>query len=352
MRRYNRPESANRVSPDAETISHNDPLSGPYRSILPVDLGRLQEVRLSPLVQSLGPIQSIHGIAITPVRIQLLDQCELQIMPAPTRIADLLRQIHGTQLYTFTGLSSQHLLTSYVGISQQVNGSRVVNSFRQWSPQMLPAGLALLTRPQPYGLSMLRYVESATVKHSSMRTRPLNTQSNAGKARQRLSSASRALADALAQQIADALTVFALGGDHNPTAWHYPNARDHAAALIHRLGGRSVDSRQVVQMLTAAGAQINAEKPDFTARRDLVQREPESGNARISVARHGKLSVYYPTGVITEQQALADYAQQRQQSHGGWPPIPTTSTGTWCPCRFCTPITTFSPAPTPALAVA
>jgi hypothetical protein len=217
---------------------------------------------------------------------------------------------------------------------------------------MLPAGLALLTRPQPYALNVLRYVESAVVKHTSMRTRPLNTQSNARKASQRLTPARRSLADALAQQIADALTVFALAGAHNPTAWYYPNARDHAAALIHRLGGRAVDTRQVVQMLTVADARINARLPEYSTRRDLVQREPESGNARISVAKQGRLPIYYPTGVITEQQALADYAQQRHQSHGGWPPIPTTSTGTWCPCRFCTPITTFSPAPTPALALA
>jgi hypothetical protein len=185
-----------------------------------------------------------------------------------------------------------------------------------------------------------------------MRVRPLNSHSSARKASQRLSPADRALADALAQQIADALTVFSLGGAHNPTAWYYPNARDHAAALIHRLGGRAVDTRQAVQMLTAAGARINAQRPVFTTRRDLIQREPESGNARIGVAKHGRLAVFYPAGVITERQALADYAQQRHQSPRGRLPIPTASTSHWCTCPYCTPITTFSPAPTPALAVA
>jgi hypothetical protein len=299
---------------------------------------------MSPLVHPLGPTRVVHGIPVTPVRVQLLDGCELRITPAPAGGTDLLALIHGTLLYAFTGVGLRQLLTSYTGISGVLDGSRVVASFRQRVAQMRPAGLALLTRPQPYSVDFLRHLESAVLKRLTMRTRALNAQTSAREASRRLTPGERALADALAQQIADAISVYALGGFHNPVAWGYRNARDLAAALIHRLAGRAVDTHQVVQMLADAGAVLTAKEQDYVSRRDLRQREPESGNVRIGHIMVGRVAVYYPAGVITAQQARADYAQQRQHVRRGPLPIPFSATSTWCPCPYCTPVTAFSTA--------
>ncbi|MGY1883961.1 hypothetical protein ACI799_01490 [Blastococcus sp. SYSU DS0753] len=305
---------------------------------------------LSSYVQPLGPNQVIHGIPITPVRIQLLDSCELRILPMPANTADLLRAIHGTLLYGFTGVSLGSVPTSYIGISEGVSGSRVVQSLKQRTPYMESAGLALLSRPLPYRLDMLRVLEAATLKRSTMRTRPLNTQSNAREAYRRLTPPERTLADALGQQISDAITVYALGGAHATAPCHYPNARDFAAALIHRLGGRAVDTAQVVSMLLAAGAPLTAKEKLFVTRRDLLIREAETGNPRIGHFKVEDLAVYFPASV-TPQQARADYAAQRNgRRRRSRLPIPAPATTTWCRCPYCSPITAFSTcsSPTPA----
>jgi hypothetical protein len=236
---------------------------------------------MSPLVQPLGPTRLVHNIPIRPVRIQLLDGCELRIIPAPTGTARRLAGIGNTLLYEFTGVGVRNLLTTYTGISEEISGQRVVNSLRQRVTQMRPAGLATLTRPDPYDLDFLLHLESAVVKHLAMRTRPLNTRTSVGEAsEQRLTPTDRALADALARQVADSISAFALGGFHNVPAWRYPNARDLAAALIHRLG-RAVDTHQVVGLLSAAGASLNSLRQPYVQRRDLIQREKDGGNVRV-----------------------------------------------------------------------
>jgi hypothetical protein len=307
-------------------------------------------VLLSPYFEPLGPTQVVNDIAITPVRIQLLDECELRILPMPVSSANLLRAIHGTLLYGFTGRSLQDLLTSYIGISEGVNGSRVVSSFRQRAPYMWAAGLALLTRPLPYRLDILRVVEAATLKRTTMRTRPLNTQSSAREAYRRLNAPERSLADALGQQIADAITVYGLGGGHATAARSYPNARDLAAALIHRLGGRAVDTAQVVDMLLAAGAPLTAKEKLFVTRRDLLIREAETGSPRIGHFKVDDLAVYFPAS-ITPQQARADYANQRHgRGRRSRLPIPAPATTAWCRCPYCSPITAFAARHSPAQA--
>jgi len=215
---------------------------------------------------------------------------------------------------------------------------------------MQAVGLTLLTRPVPYRLDLLKVVEAATLKRTTMRTRPLNTQSSARESYRRLSPAERTLAEALGQQVADAITVFGLGGAHATTALAYPNARDHAAALIHRLGGRAVDTGQVVDMMLAVGAPLTAKEKDFVARRDLLIREAETGAPRIGHIKIGQRVVYYPASV-TPQQALADYRGQRQtKGAASQLPIPSPATTEWCRCPFCSPKTAFVAAHLPAQA--
>ena len=303
---------------------------------------------MSPLVQPLAPMRLVHNIPIRPVRIQLLDGCELRIIPAPTGTTRRLAGIRNTLLYEFTGVGVRSLLTTYTGISEEISGQRVVNSLRQRVTQMRPAGLATLTRPDPYDLDFLLRLESAVVKHLAMRTRPLNTRTSVGEAsEQRLSPTDRALADALARQVADSISVYALGGFHNVPAWRYPNARDLAAALIHRLG-RAVDTHQVVGLLSAAGASLNSLRQPYVQRRDLIQREKDGGNVRVGHIKVDGLAVFHPAGVMTPQQALADYAAQRRAHPTGRLPIPAPGSGRWCPCPYCTPTTPFTTAAAPA----
>lgn len=302
---------------------------------------------MSPLVQPLGRTRLVHNVPIRPVRIQLLDGCELRIIPAPTGTARRLAGIRNTLLYEFTGVGVRNFLTTYTGISEEISGQRVVNSLRQRVTQMRPAGLATLTRPDPYDLDFLLRLESAVVKHLAMRTRPLNIRTSVGEAsEQRLTPADRALADALARQVADAISAFALGGFHNVPAWRYPNARDLAVALIHRLG-RAVDTHQVVAMLDAAGASPNSLHRGDVARRDLIQREKDGGNVRVGNVKVDGLAVFHPAGVMTPRQALADYAAQREEHPSGRLPIPAPATSQWCPCAYCTPTTPFTTVAAP-----
>lgn len=299
---------------------------------------------MSPLVHPLGPTTLIHRIPVTPVRIGLPDGCELQIAPVPASVEGRLAGIQNTLLYVFTGIGLGRLLTSYTGISEQVSGHRVITSLRQRVTQMRPAALIALTRAVPYSFDFLLHLESAVLKHLAMRTRPLNARTSVGEASARLTPAQRALADALARQIADAVSAFALGGMHNRTAWGYRNARDLAATHIHRLGGRAVDTCQVVDLLTAAGASLTSLRQPFVQRRDLIQREKDGGNVRVQHVKVDGLAVFYPAGILTPAQAEADYAAQRRRHPRGRLPLPAPATEQWCPCPYCTPSTTFSRA--------
>jgi hypothetical protein len=300
---------------------------------------------MSPLVQPLAPMRLVHNVPIRPVRIQLLDGCELRIIPAPTGTARRVAGIRNTLLYGFTGVGLRNFLTSYIGISEEISGQRVANSLRQRVTQMRPAGLATLTRPDPYDLDFLLRLESAVVKHLAMRTRPLNMRTSVGEAsQQRLTPADRTLADALAGQVADSISAYALGGLHNVVAWRYPNARDLAAALIHRLG-RAIDTHQVVQMIAAAGASLNNLHQSDVARRNLIQREKDGGNVRVGHVKYDRLAVFHPAGVMTPEQALADYAAQRRAHRHGRLPIPAPRSSGWCPCPYCTPTTPLTTAP-------
>jgi uncharacterized ParB-like nuclease family protein len=307
-----------------------------------VDLVRLQEVSLSALVRPLRPVQVIHGIPVSPVHIQLLDGCELHIVPPPANHLGRLALIRGTLLYAFVGVGLRSMLTSYTGISELVDGSRVITSFRKRTAEMRPAALVLLTRPVPYSLDMLKHLEAAVLKRLTMRTRALNAQSSAREASLRLSARERALADALAQQIADAISCYGLGGLHNAMARNYRNSRDLAAGLIHRLGGRALDSYQAVDMLHATGAHLTALRKDYVVRRDLIQRERDGGNVRVDNIKVDGVAVFFPAGVVSPQQAAADYAGQRRRHGRGRLPVPAPATGIWCRCPYCTPATGFT----------
>lgn len=298
-----------------------------------------------PTVEPLGAVHVVHGVPVHPVQIrQLAGGCQLLIIDqVPDQLHGRLDLIRGTLLYAFTGVGLRGQLTAYAGISELIDGSRVINSFRQRADQLRPAGLALLTGPTSYPLPVLRHLESAVLKRVTMRVRALNRQTSAPEATRQLDGAGRLLADELAQQVADAISTYALGGYVNLGAYRYRNARDHAAALIHRLRGRAVDTRQVVDMLSRAGADLTSRAPVFTARRDLVQREQESGNARIGHLRHDGVVIYYPQPVLTAAQALTDYLHQRQQGQRlAALPLPTPASDTWCPCPYCSPVTTFT----------
>ncbi|MBB3084215.1 hypothetical protein [Geodermatophilus sabuli] len=298
-------------------------------------------------------MQLLHGIPVQPVRISLLDGCELTIAAAPASTAMRLAAVRNTLLYNFVGTGIHNLITDYTGISEQISGQRVLTSLRQRIPQMRPAALSTLTRPRPYDLDFLLHLEATTLRYRTMRVRALNSRTSAVDATSRLTRAERALADALARQIADAISVYGHDSRHNAAAWRLKNARDHAAALIHRLGGRAIDSYQVVAMLAAAGARQRALQQDYVTRRDLIQRETDDpGNIRVNNLKHDGLAVFYPAGVITPAQALADYATQRAAKPRGRLPIPTPATTTWCRCPYCSPTTTFTPISRAAIAAA
>ncbi len=298
---------------------------------------------MSPLVHQLGPTRRVHRVPVTPVVIDLLDGCRLQLIPAIGGPGALLATVQGTLLYCLTGVGLRRLLATYTGITQQLTGARVLQSFRQRTAEMRPAALALLLRDTPYAEDFQAHLEAAVIKHLAMRTRPLNVRSAVGETTAGLAAAHRPLADALARQVADAVSTFGLGTFHNVPAWGYRNARDLAAASIHRLG-RAVDTHQVVQMLDAGGASLTSLRQDYVARRDLVQRERHGGNVRVDHVKVDGITVFYPTGILTPAQALADYTTQRRHRPRGRLPIPPPATGRFCPCPYCTPSTQFTAA--------
>ncbi len=292
-----------------------------------------------PLVRPLGPLSLVHGIPVQPVTVHLLDHCQLTITVAPPNTALRLAAVRNTLLYNFLG-DGVCGLTDYTGISEEISGHRVITSLRQRVSQLRPAALSTLTRPQPYGLDLLLAVEAATLRYRTMHVRALNVRTSAADAISRLTPAQRALADALGRQIADAISVYAHDSRVNVAAWRLRNARDHAAALLHRLGGRAVDTHQLVAMLNEAGATQNSVRQDYVTRRDLIQREDDH-DIRVGHVQHGKVVVFYPAGVTTPDEALADYAAQRAVRPHGRLPIPAPATTDWCRCQFCTPTTVF-----------
>jgi hypothetical protein len=254
------------------------------------------------------------GITVTPAVLTLADGATLTIsnrVPL-TAIGRREAAMSGT-LYCFGGRVDRPggYLGGYLGQSGALDGGRAATSLTRWvvtQRRILPAGMAILRRDEPYPDAYRRFVEARAIMGLSSRMLwMLNTHTNANLASSRLTRAEVFDGQALAAEIADAIRTRLFGGLVNPHPSPAANARESAVRVV-MWATRGVDTFEVMRAMRASGLSSKGISWDFSIRRDLALRERETrGTPRVVSCAHRNRRVFWNPLSLTKAQALRGY---------------------------------------------
>ncbi len=252
-------------------------------------------------------------ITVTPTIVTLSDDAELTISDLVPLTATGRREaaLPGL-LYFFGGRIDRPggYLGGYLGESGDLDGPRAATSLTHWvitQRRILPAGMAILRRDQPYRADYRRFVEArAIMALSSSMLWMLNTHTSAGQASSRLSRAEVSAGEVLATEIADAISTHLFGGLANAHPSPAANAREAAVRAV-QWATRALDTYEVMRALHTSGLRSKGVSWDFSIRRDLALRELETrGTPRVFSCAHRNRRLFW-SPALTKAQALRGY---------------------------------------------
>ncbi len=254
------------------------------------------------------------GITVTPTVVSLVDRATLTISDAVPLTATGRREAALSGLLYFYGGRIDRpcgYLGGYLGQSGALNGPRAATSLTHWiitQRRILPAGMAILRRDEPYRDDYRRFVEArAIMALSSSMLWMLNTHTSAGQASGRLSRAEVSVGQVLATEIADAIGTHIFGGLVNAHPSPAANAREAAVRAV-LWATRALDTYEVMRALRAGGLSSKGVSWDFSIRRDLALRELETrGTPRVFSCAHRNRRVFWNPTTLTKAQALRGY---------------------------------------------
>ncbi|NMM23747.1 MAG: hypothetical protein HHJ11_09660 [Phycicoccus sp.] len=253
------------------------------------------------------------GINVTPTVVSLSDGAELTISAdVPLTATGRREAALSGLLYCFAGRVDRPdgFVGGYLGQSGDLDGPRAAASLTRWvitQRRIIPAGMAILRRDQPYRDDYRVFVEArAIMAVSASPVWLLNTHTAAGKASIRLSRAEVFDGEALATEIADTIRTHLFGGLVNPHLSPASNTREAAVRAV-LWATRALDTFEVMRALRAGGLSSKGVSWDFSIRRDLALRELETrGTPRVFSCAHRNRRVFWsPT--LTKAQALRGY---------------------------------------------
>ena len=253
------------------------------------------------------------GITVTPTVVSLSDGAELTISDLVPLTATGRREaaLSGL-LYCFAGRVDRPdgFVGGYLGQSGDLDGPRAATSLTRWvvtQRRIIPAGMAILRRDQPYRDDYRVFVEARTIMGlSSAGLWMLNTHTAAGQASSRLTRAEVSAGEALATEIADTITKHLFGGLVNAHPSPAANGRESAVRVV-LWATRALDTFEVMRALHQSGLRSKGVSWDFSIRRDLALRELETrGTPRVFSCAHRNRRLFWsPT--LTKAQALRGY---------------------------------------------
>ena len=254
------------------------------------------------------------AITVTPTIVTLTDGAELNISDLVPLTATGRRQAALSGLLYFYGGRIDRpdgFVGGYLGQSGDLDGPRAATSLTHWiitQRRILPAGMAILRRDQPYRDDYRRFMEArAIMTLSSSMLWMLNTHTSAGQASSRLSRAEVSAGEVLATEIADAIGNFLFGGLVNPHPSPAANARESAVRVV-LWAPRALDSYEVMRALHLNGLRSKGISWDFSIRRDLALRERETrGTPRVFSCAHRNRRLFWNPATLTKAQALRGY---------------------------------------------
>lgn len=253
------------------------------------------------------------GITVTPAVLSLFDGSTLSISrDVPPRAAGRRQAALSGLIYFFGGRidSPGGFCGGYLGQSGDLDGCRAAESATRWvitQARILPAGMALLSRAQPYPADYRRFVEAKCIMGlSSSHLWMLNTQTGAYASSSRLTRAQVLQGEMLAADISAAIRSHLFGGRANSHPSPASNLREAAVRTV--MGAtRGLDTAEVMGALQAGGLSSDGASWGYTIRRDLNLRERQTrGTPRIFSCTYRSRRVFWsPT--LTKAQALAGY---------------------------------------------
>jgi hypothetical protein len=255
------------------------------------------------------------AITVTPAVVTLSDGATLTIRDDVPLTAIGRRQAALSGLLYFYGGRIDRpdgYLGGYLGQSGDLDGPRSAVSLTHWvitQRRILPAGMAILRRAQPYQDDYRRFVEARAIMalSSAAMVWMLNTHTSAGQASTRLSRAEVHTGQVLATEIADTIRTHLFGGRVNPHPSPAANGRE-AAVRVVLWATRALDTFEVMRELRAGGLRSNGVSWDFSIRRDLALRELETrGTPRVFSCAHRNRRVFWNPITLSKAQALRGY---------------------------------------------
>jgi hypothetical protein len=254
------------------------------------------------------------GITVTPTVVSLFDGATLTIS------ADVPLTPTGRQQAALSGLiyfyggridRPSGYVGGYLGQSGDLDGGRPASSLTHWTVtqrRILPVGMALLSRDQPYRNDYRVFVEArAIMVLSASMLWMLNTHTNAGLTSKRLSRAEVFEGQVLATEIASAIRTHLFGGMANSHPSPAANGREAAVRAV-LWAPRALDVFEVMRALRAGGLRSKGVSWDFSIRRDLALRELETrGTPRVFSCTHRNRRIFWNPITLTKTQALRGY---------------------------------------------
>lgn len=271
------------------------------------------------------------ALTLPPVPTQLItvsDGSRLTITgDVPTDVSERRARVRGAQLYCIAGLLTDphnplapaRYTAAYLGKSSALY--RANTSFTSWvitQRRLQPVAIALLHREDAHEPDVLSALEARCIQLLS--TGPgnvvmLNRHTSANLASARLSRTQITTVQDLAAEIADHLWRRMLASTTNPhPGAPASNARELAIRCI-LAADRAVDVPDIVALLTAAGHHSTGNTPEFSTRRDLLQRE-DRGRPRIPTTWHRHRRLFWPPR-LPKHTALARYDQAKPARTAG-----------------------------------
>lgn len=255
------------------------------------------------------------GITVRPATILLTDGSTLTISASvPLSAAERRQAALGALLYCFAGRIDQPSgpLGAYLGQSHDLDGPRAATSLSRWvitQRRIIPAGMAILRRDDPYEDDYRRYVEARTIMRiSAAGIWLLNTHTSAGLASARLSRSQVRDGQDLAEHVADAILIHLFAGQTNPHPSPASNTREAAVRVVLH-ANRALDTYEIMRALRASGLRSTQGRTwDFSLRRDLNIREKETrGTPRVVSCWHRNRRLFWDPIRLTKRQALRGY---------------------------------------------
>ena len=261
------------------------------------------------------------GINVDPGTLKLFDGSELTISSHVPLTAAARRNavISSGQIYFYGGRIDETggYLGGYLGQSADLESDRAATSLTKWivsQRRIIPAGMALLRRDEPFEDDYRRYIEAkAIMRISTAGIWMLNTQTGAGIASHRLTRAQVHSGEHLANSIGDAILTHLFGGLVNKHPSPAANTREAAVRMvIHSPEG--LDVFDIMRRLHASGVTSAGRTFAFSLRRDLHSRDRQTrGVPRVVSTSHRGRRVFWNPLTLTKTQALRTYDARHPQ---------------------------------------